>query len=83
MKINLKLRLQNKQFIIAIVSAILLLAGQIAELFGYSFDGETSQAIMATVNTVLSILVAVGVVQDPTTSGLSDDDEVLSTEKLV
>lgn len=83
MKINLKLRLQNKQFIIAIVSAILLLAGQIAELFGHSFDGETSQAIMATVNTVLSILVAVGVVQDPTTSGLSDDDEVLSTEKLV
>ena len=83
MKINLKLRLQNKQFIIAIVSAILLLAGQIAELLGYAFDGETSQAIMATVNTVLSILVAVGVVQDPTTSGLSDDDEVLSTEKLV
>ena len=83
MKINLKLRLQNKQFIIAIVSAILLLVGQIAGLFGYAFDGETSQTIMATVNTVLSILVAVGVVQDPTTSGLSDDDEVLSTEKLV
>lgn len=83
MKINLKLRLQNKQFIIAIVSAILLLVGQVAELLGYAFDGETSQAIMATVNTVLSILVAVGVVQDPTTSGLSDDDEVLSTEKLV
>ena len=83
MKINLKLRLQNKQFIIAIVSAILLLVGQIAGLFGYDFDGETSQTIMAIVNTVLSILVAVGVVQDPTTSGLSDDDEVLSTEKLV
>ena len=83
MKINLKLRLQNKQFIIAIVSAILLLVGQIAELFGYAFDGETSQTIMATVNTVLTILVAVGVVQDPTTSGLGDDDEVLSTEKLV
>ena len=83
MKINLKLRLQNKQFIIAIVSAILLLVGQIAGLFGYAFDGETSQTIMDIVNTVLSILVAVGVVQDPTTSGLSDDDEVLSTEKLV
>lgn len=82
MKINLKLRLQNKQFIIAIVSAILLLVGQIAELFGYAFSGETSQAVMATVNTVLSILVAVGVVQDPTTSGLSDDAEVLATEKL-
>ena len=52
-------------------------------MFGYAFDGETSQAIMATVNTVLSILVVIGVVQDPTTSGLSDDDEVLSTEKLV
>ena len=83
MKINLKLRLQNKQFIIAIVSAILLLVGQVAELLGYTFDGETSQAIMATVNTVLSILVAVGVVQDPTTSGFGDDDEVLATEKLV
>ena len=82
MKVNLKLRLQNKQFIIAIVSAVLLLVGQIAELFGYAFNGETSQAVMATVNTVLSILVAVGVVQDPTTSGLSDDEEVLATEKL-
>ena len=82
MKVNLKLRLQNKQFIIAIVSAVLLLVGQIAELFGHAFNGETSQAVMATVNTVLSILVAVGVVQDPTTSGLSDDEEVLATEKL-
>jgi len=82
MKINMKLRLQNKQFIVGLVSALLLLAGQIAQLLGYNIDESVSSGVMDIVNTVLAILVSIGVVQDPTTKGLSDDDEVMKTDSL-
>lgn len=82
MKINMKLRLQNKQFVVGLVSALLLLAGQIAQLLGYNIDEAVSSGVMDIVNTVLAILVSIGVVQDPTTKGLSDDDEVMKTDSL-
>ena len=82
MKINMKLRLQNKQFIVGLVSALLLLAGQIAQLLGYNIDEAVSSGVMDIVNTVLAILVSIGVIQDPTTKGLSDDDEVMKTDSL-
>ena len=82
MKINMKLRLQNKQFIVGLVSALLLLAGQIAQLLGYNIDEAVSSGVMDVVNTVLAILVSIGVVQDPTTKGLSDDEEVMKTDSL-
>lgn len=81
-KINMKLRLQNKQFIIAMVSAILLLVGQVAKLFGFDVSEAISQQVMAIVNTALTIMVGVGVVQDPTTKGIADDEEVLNTKTL-
>ena len=82
MKINMKLRLQNKQFVVGLVSALLLLAGQIAQLLGYNIDEAVSSGVMDIVNTVLAILVSIGVIQDPTTKGLSDDDEVMKTDSL-
>lgn len=82
MNINMKLRLQNKQFIVGLVSALLLLAGQIAQLLGYNIDEAVSSGVMDIVNTVLAILVSIGVVQDPTTKGLSDDEEVMKTDSL-
>ena len=82
MKINMKLRLQNKQFVVGLVSALLLLAGQIAQLLGYNIDEAVSSGVMDIVNTVLAILVSIGVIQDPTTKGLSDDEEVMKTDSL-
>ncbi|MFS9315505.1 phage holin [Streptococcus infantis] len=68
-KINWKLRLQNKVTLIAIIGAIFLMAQQ--------FGLEIPQNIQAGVNTFVSILVLLGVVNDPTTAGLTDSERAL------
>lgn len=67
--INLKLRLQNKVTLVAILGAVFLMAQQ----FGF----EIPQNIQAGVNTFIYILVLLGIVNDPTTSGLSDSARAL------
>lgn len=67
--INLKLRLQNKVTLVAILGAVFLMAQQ----FGF----EIPQNIQNGVNTFVYILVLIGVVNDPTTSGLSDSTRAL------
>lgn len=69
MKINFKIRFRQKQFIVAIISALLLLVQQIAKIFGYEI---VTDGIIQLVNVILSLLVMIGVVIDPTTKGLSD-----------
>lgn len=71
--INLKLRLQNKVTLIALLGAVFLMAQQ----FGF----EIPQNIQNGVNTFVYILVLIGVVNDPTTSGLSDSTRALEYEK--
>lgn len=71
--INLKLRLQNKVTLVAILGAVFLMAQQ----FGF----EIPQNIQAGVNTFIYILVLLGIVNDPTTSGLSDSTRALEYEK--
>lgn len=67
--INLWLRLQNKVTLVAILGAVFLMAQQ----FGF----EIPQNIQAGVNTFIYILVLLGIVNDPTTSGLSDSARAL------
>lgn len=67
--INLWLRLQNKVTLIALLGAVFLMAQQ----FGF----EIPQNIQAGVNTFIYILVLLGIVNDPTTSGLSDSARAL------
>lgn len=71
--INLKLRLQNKVTLVAILGAVFLMAQQ----FGF----EIPQNIQAGVNTFIYILVLLGIVNDPTTTGLSDSNRALEYEK--
>ncbi len=72
-KINWKLRLQNKVTLIALLGAIFLMAQQ--------FGLEIPQNIQDGVNTFVYILVLLGVVNDPTTSGLSDSSRALEYYK--
>lgn len=67
--INWKLRLQNKATLIALLGAIFLMAQQ--------FGLEIPKNIQDGVNTFVYILVLIGVVNDPTTSGISDSKRVL------
>lgn len=72
-KINWKLRLQNKVTLIALLGAVFLMAQQ--------FGLEIPQNIQDGVNTFVYILVLLGVVNDPTTSGLSDSSRALEYYK--
>ncbi|MCL1698084.1 MULTISPECIES: phage holin [unclassified Lysinibacillus] len=77
MRINWKIRFQHKPFLIAFFSLIVLLAQQVAAIFGYDITSAMSEQAMTIVNTVLSILVLIGVVIDPTTRGTSDSQRAL------
>lgn len=70
--INWKLRLQNKATLIALLGAIFLMAQQ----FGF----EIPKNIQDGVNTFVYILVLIGVINDPTTAGITDSKQALEYE---
>ncbi|KRQ86070.1 Bacteriophage holin [Caloramator mitchellensis] len=65
---NWKARLRNKAFWLSF-SALVVLIAKTFKLFEVPEDWET------TVNTALSLLVAMGVLMDPTTPGITDKEE--------
>lgn len=73
MKVNWIVRIKNKAFWIAIIPAILLLVQQVLGIFGVQFDfGEIGNNLLGIVNTVFVVLALIGVVNDPTTAGITD-----------
>ena len=68
--INWKLRFKNKATLIAISSTVILLAQQLGL--------KLPDNIEDVVNTVLTLLVLLGVVNDPTTEGISDSPKALT-----
>lgn len=70
MKINWKLRLQSKYFWVALISLIVLLTHQL----GFDIFPKNWEEVL---NTVLSILILLGVINDPTTSGLNDSEQAM------
>lgn len=82
MKINWRLRIFNKAFWVSLVPAILLLVQVVAAMFGYTLDlGSLGDKILAVVNAVFAVLVLLGMVNDPTTSGLSDSRQALAYQE--
>ena len=73
--INWKVRINNKAFWLMIIPALLLLAKQICALVGVTIEieGLTSQ-LVEIIETVFVISAILGVVNDPTTSGVSDSE---------
>ena len=79
MKINWKVRLKNKAFWLAIIPASLLLVQVVAGVFGFELElGEIGNKIIAVVNAVFALLAILGVVNDPTTSGMNDSNQAMS-----
>jgi len=68
--INLKLRLKNKVTLAALISAVFVMLGQ--------FGLEIPHNIQEGVNTLLMILVLLGIVVDPTTKGVADSERALN-----
>ena len=73
MKINWKLRFKNKATLAAIVATALLLVQQL----GFKLPDNINDVA----NTALTLLVLIGVVSDPSTSGLSDREQALDYDK--
>lgn len=70
---NWQTRIKNKTFWLALVPAILLLAQVVAVPFGYKFDIDLiNKQLLDIINAVFGVLTIVGIVADPTTSGITD-----------
>lgn len=71
--INWTVRFKNKNFWLAVIPAVLLLIQTVAALFGFTLDlGDIGNKLIAVVNAVFGVLVILGIVNDPTTAGISD-----------
>lgn len=77
---NWKVRLKHRQFWIALISSVALFSNQVASLFGYDITLYSDQ-IQESFETLLLILMALGVVIDPTTEGIKDSKLALTYEK--
>lgn len=77
--VNLKVRMKNKAFWLALIPALLILVQVVAGIFGYKIEieGVTNQA-MAAVNALFAVLAILGIVNDPTTAGFSDSDRAMT-----
>ena len=71
--INWKLRFQNKATLLAIASTVILLVQQL----GFKLPDNIADVV----NTFLTLLVLLGVINDPTTEGLKDSNKVLTYDK--
>lgn len=81
MKINWTVRIKNKAFWVTIIPAVLLLAQQICAMFGVELNiSGVSNQLVSIVGTVFGILALIGIVNDPTTSGMSDSKQAMTYE---
>ena len=80
MKINWKVRFKHKTFLVALFSLLLLLVQQVAGFYGVDTTVYNEQATDL-FNTILSVLVLLGVVTDPTTKAISDSKQALSYQE--
>lgn len=79
MKINWMVRIKNKAFWLALVPALLLLVQVVAAVFGYTLDlGEIGNNLLAVVNAVFAVLSILGIVNDPTTAGITDSNNAMT-----
>lgn len=82
MKINWLVRIKNKSFWIALVPAILLLIQVIASVFGFELElGVLGDKLLAVVNAIFTVLTILGIVTDPTTTGVADSDRAMEYTK--
>lgn len=79
MNINWKLRLKNKAFWISAIPAGLLVIQAIAGVFGYTLNfDDLGNKLLVVVNAIFAFLTILGIVVDPTTTGLSDSSRAMS-----
>ena len=80
--INWLVRLKNKAFWVAIIPMILLLVQKILAMFGIAWDsGSVANQLVDAVEVLFVILGLLGVVNDPTTTGITDSSRAMTYTK--
>lgn len=75
--INWQLRLKNKATLTALIASVLAFAYQVCGIFGAVPPISQEQATQA-LGIVVNLLVALGVLVDPTTAGVGDSAKALA-----
>ena len=70
-KINWKVRLRNKTFWVTLVPLLVLLTQQL----GLNWVPKNWESIFGT---IMAILTVVGIINDPTTAGITDSEQALA-----
>jgi phi LC3 family holin len=79
--INWKVRVLNKTFWLTLVPALALLLQTFLAVFNVSLElGETIDKMLVFINALFAVLMIVGIVNDPTTSGISDSSRAMTYE---
>lgn len=80
--INWKVRVKNINFWLTIIPATLLLVQVVASVFGFTLDlGDLGNKLIAVVNAVFGVMAVLGIVNDPTTAGLTDSNMAMTYEE--
>lgn len=80
--VNWKVRFKNKTFWLSFIPAVLLLIQVVAEVFGYPLElGGLSDQLLKVVNALFAVLMLLGVVNDPTTKGITDSQRALTYQE--
>lgn len=80
MKINWKLRLKNKTTLLALVAGVVSLVYIVLGILGIVPPVAEDQ-IMEIVAAILNALALLGVVVDPTTSGVNDSERAMDYQE--
>ena len=80
MKINWKVRFKNKTWLVTFLITVLAFVYQILGMFDI-VPPITQDMATQLVTIVINMLVAVGVVIDPTTASISDSEQAMTYEE--
>ena len=79
---NWKVRLKNKTFWISFIPAVLLFVQVVAAVFGFQLElGGLGDKLLDVINALFAVLALLGIVNDPTTKGVSDSAQALTYDK--
>lgn len=79
-KINWKLRLKNKTTLLALLTALVAFIYQVCAALNI-VPAIPETTVMNGIKMVLTLLVALGVVVDPTTAGIEDSERAMKYSK--
>ena len=80
MRINWRVRFKNKTWLVSFLTVILAFVYQVLGMFDI-VPAVTQDMAAQLAMAVINVLVAVGVVIDPTTAGAGDSDRAMTYDK--